>query len=69
MVASTADSDEDWGQTRHWLVDTTGTHGFLPIDYPMPVSGEPTALGSGVWSTLSEARDALYVWGPRVLEG
>ncbi|MFE6852820.1 hypothetical protein ACFVDH_18760 [Streptomyces sp. NPDC057674] len=69
LVASTADSDEDWGQTRHWLVDTTGTHGFLPIDYPMPVSGEPTALGSGVWSTLSEAGDVLYVWGPRVLEG
>ncbi|MFB7394723.1 hypothetical protein [Streptomyces sp. NPDC056191] len=69
LVTSTADSDEDWGQTRHWLVDTTGTHGFLPIDYPMPVSGEPIALGSGVWSTLSEARDVLHVWGPRVLEG
>ncbi|MFF8841066.1 hypothetical protein [Streptomyces sp. NPDC015130] len=63
LVASTTESDEEWGQGRHWVVDTTGTHGFAPIHYPSPVSGEPTALGSGVWSTLSETHDVLHVWG------
>ncbi|MER5967575.1 hypothetical protein [Streptomyces sp. NPDC002057] len=69
LVASTVESDEEWGQGRHWLVDTTGRHGFVPVDYPSPVSGEPTALGGGVWSTLSETRDVLHVWGLPGLEG
>ncbi|MFE6460823.1 hypothetical protein ACFVP0_25625 [Streptomyces cinereoruber] len=63
LVVSTVESDEEWGQGRHWLVDTTGTRGVAPVEYPSPVSCEPTALGSGVWSTLSPARDAVHVWG------
>ncbi|MFG2900091.1 hypothetical protein ACGFZH_23790 [Streptomyces zaomyceticus] len=63
LVASTAESDEEWGHGRHWLVDSTGTRDFVPIDYPSPVAGEPTALGGGVWSTLSRTSDVLHVWG------
>ncbi|MFJ5073678.1 hypothetical protein ACIP8Z_03580 [Streptomyces sp. NPDC088553] len=69
LVVSTAESDEEWGRGRHWLVGTTGARGVVPIDYPSPVGGEPTALGGGVWSTLSETRDVLHVWGPHGLEG
>ncbi|MET7754689.1 hypothetical protein ABZT27_08240 [Streptomyces sp. NPDC005389] len=69
LVVSTAESDEEWGQGRHWLVDTAGARGFVPIDYPSPVSCQPTAWGGGVWSTLSETRDVLHVWGLDAPEG
>ncbi|MFF8379360.1 hypothetical protein ACF07V_24895 [Streptomyces sp. NPDC015661] len=62
LVVSTAESDDEWGEARHWLIDTTGTHGLLPITYPSPPSGLPTALGNGAWATASESGDALHVW-------
>ncbi|MFI6645674.1 hypothetical protein [Streptomyces sp. NPDC050504] len=61
LIVSTTECDEEWGQERHWLVDT-GTGGFVRVDYPAPVSCEPTALGGNAWSTLSPDRDALHVW-------
>ncbi|WP_432008324.1 hypothetical protein [Streptomyces parvus] len=69
LIASTTESDEDCGQYRHWLVDTTAAHGFVAVDYPSPVSCEPTALGGGFRSTLSSSRDAVHVWGPGGPEG
>ncbi|ALU92088.1 hypothetical protein WQO_01150 [Streptomyces globisporus C-1027] len=69
LIASTTESDEDCGQYRHWLVDTTAAHGFVPVDYPSPVSCEPTALGGGLWSTLSPSRDVVHVWSPDGPEG
>ncbi|MFF2013221.1 hypothetical protein ACFVWY_29710 [Streptomyces sp. NPDC058195] len=62
LLVSTTESDDEWGQGRHWLVDTTGPGGFVPVDYPLPVSCEPTALGGGAWTTLSPGRDVLHVW-------
>ncbi|XCM33923.1 hypothetical protein ABXI76_35590 [Streptomyces parvus] len=64
LIASTTESDEDCGQYRHWLVDTTAARHFVPVDYPSPVSCEPTALGGGFWSTLSPSRDVVHVWSP-----
>ncbi|MGW1013499.1 hypothetical protein ACWD4X_26095 [Streptomyces termitum] len=69
LIASTTESDDEWGPGRHWLVDTTGTCGLVPVDYPAPVSGVPTALGGGVWSTPSPDRDALHVWSLDTPEG
>ncbi|WP_141292697.1 hypothetical protein [Streptomyces gardneri] len=69
LVASTAESDDEWGQGRHWLIDTAGAAGFVPITYPSPVSCEPTALGNGTWSTVSESRDVLHVWGVHLPNG
>ncbi|MEU0401307.1 hypothetical protein ABZ318_13850 [Streptomyces sp. NPDC006197] len=62
LVVSTVESDDEWGEVRHWLLDTTGTHGLRPIGYPSPPSGQPTALGCGAWATTSESGDALHVW-------
>ncbi|MFH9497979.1 hypothetical protein ACH4L9_21320 [Streptomyces globisporus] len=70
LIASTTESDEDCGQYRHWLIDTTApAHGFVPVDYPSPVSCEPTALGGGFWSTSSPSRDVVHVWSPDGPEG
>ncbi|WP_097985359.1 hypothetical protein [Streptomyces sp. f150] len=69
LIASTTESDEDYGPYRHWLVDTTTAHGFVPVDYPSPVSCEPTALGGGFWSTLSPSRDVVHVWSADGPEG
>ncbi|MCX4970572.1 hypothetical protein OHA98_38660 [Streptomyces sp. NBC_00654] len=68
LVVSTVESDEEWGRSRHWLVGTTGSHGIAPVAYPSPVDSQPAALGNGAWSTLSESRDALYVWTPQTSE-
>ncbi|MCX5394995.1 hypothetical protein [Streptomyces sp. NBC_00094] len=68
LVVSTAESDDQWGQGRHWLIDIAGSFGFVPIAYPSPVSCEPTALGNGAWSTVSESRDVLHVWDVRTPE-
>ncbi|GAA1530755.1 hypothetical protein GCM10009730_45040 [Streptomyces albidochromogenes] len=62
LLVSTVESDEEWGQSRHWLVDSSGTGGLVPVAYPTPVSCQPTALGNGTWSTLSGSHDALHVW-------
>ncbi|MFF8506833.1 hypothetical protein ACF064_01975 [Streptomyces sp. NPDC015492] len=62
LVASTAECDEEWGLGRHWLVAATDARAVVPITYPSRVTAEPTALGGGVWSTPSEARDVLHVW-------
>ncbi|WP_225799101.1 hypothetical protein [Streptomyces sp. NK15101] len=62
LVVSTVESDDEWGEGRHWLLDTTGRHGLRPIAYPSPPSGPPAALGDGAWATASEAGDAVHVW-------
>ncbi|MBB4985078.1 MULTISPECIES: hypothetical protein [Streptomyces] len=62
LVVSTVECDDEWGEVRHWLLDTTGTHGLRQIAYPSPPSGQPTALGNGAWATASESGDALHVW-------
>ncbi|MEV5675760.1 hypothetical protein [Streptomyces sp. NPDC052179] len=62
LIVSTAESDEEWGRGRHWLVDTMATRGLVQVTYPSPVSWQPTALGNGAWWTPSESRDALQVW-------
>ncbi|MFC9793848.1 hypothetical protein ACFVJI_14500 [Streptomyces sp. NPDC127584] len=62
LVASTTECDEEWGRGRHWLVAAAGAPAVVPITYPSQVTGLPTALRGGVWSTTSDARDVLHVW-------
>ncbi|MEV6028541.1 hypothetical protein [Streptomyces sp. NPDC052036] len=62
MIGSTVESDEKWGEGRHWLVDASGTRGLVQITYPSPVTCPPTALGDGTWFTPSASRDAVQVW-------
>ncbi|MER5206234.1 hypothetical protein [Streptomyces sp. NPDC002825] len=62
LVVSTAESDDEWGEARHWLLDTTTPDDLHPITYPAPPGTRPTALGNGVWATLSESGEALHAW-------
>jgi hypothetical protein len=60
VIAGTAESDEEWGEGRHWLLRTTGTREPEQLRYPFPVSGIPTALGDGTWYTVEG--DDVHVW-------
>ncbi|MFJ3642641.1 hypothetical protein ACIPRD_23160 [Streptomyces sp. NPDC090108] len=64
LICSTVESDEEWGEGRHWIVATTGGAGAPAlVEYPVPVGTRgPTALGDGRWWTLSDAGDELLVW-------
>ncbi|MGW1065722.1 hypothetical protein ACWD4F_14555 [Streptomyces aureus] len=62
VVVGTAESDEEFGAGRHWLVDTTLMRQAEPLVHPFEVSGPPRALGDGTWYTLSETENALHLW-------
>ncbi|MFD3585919.1 hypothetical protein [Streptomyces sp. NPDC058683] len=63
LIASTTESDEEWGAGRHWLLDTTTAAPPTEVTYPLPVGTRPPeGLGDGSWTTPSETGDALYVW-------
>ncbi|MFD9122790.1 hypothetical protein ACFU6M_19580 [Streptomyces bottropensis] len=61
-IVGTVESDEEYGEGRHWLVDLSLMGLGDRIAYPEPVSGPPRALGDGTWYTVSEAGDTLRVW-------
>ncbi|MFI9806503.1 hypothetical protein ACIHEJ_19465 [Streptomyces sp. NPDC052301] len=64
LIGSTVEGDEEWGEGRHWIIDTAGARTPVEVGYPVPVGTRPpTALGDGLWMTASESGDALYVWG------
>lgn len=64
VICSTDESDWRRGNEgrRHWLIDNTGSRPATQVIYPSPVSNRPTAIGDGIWSTTSEAGDALNIW-------
>ncbi|WP_037627848.1 hypothetical protein [Streptomyces aureus] len=62
VVVGTAESDEEFGAGRHWLVDTTLMQQAEPLVHPFEVSGPPRALGDGTWYTLSATENALHLW-------
>ncbi|MEU0008406.1 hypothetical protein ABZ079_30180 [Streptomyces sp. NPDC006314] len=64
LIGSTVESDEEWGEGRHWIIGTSVPGTPVEVAYPVPVGTRPpTALGDGVWVTPSESGEALYVWG------
>ncbi|MFE5190372.1 hypothetical protein [Streptomyces sp. NPDC056628] len=62
LVVGTAESDEEFGPGRHWLVDPASMRLLDRLAYPVEVSGPPRALGDGTWYTVSAAGGALLVW-------
>ncbi len=61
-VVGTAESDEEFGAGRHWLIDLTGMSVAGQLTYPFPVAGLPRALGDGTWYTASQTENAIHVW-------
>ncbi|MEU1623328.1 hypothetical protein ABZ479_39305 [Streptomyces sp. NPDC005722] len=62
VITSTVESDEEWGEGRHWLTDTSGARAPRHVTYPVPVTGLPTALGDGTWCTTADDGATLRVW-------
>ncbi|RZB13413.1 hypothetical protein StrepF001_44310 [Streptomyces sp. F001] len=60
VITGTVESDEEWGEGRHWLIGTSPTRSPEPVAYPLPVSGTPTGLGDGTWYTV--AGSEVHVW-------
>lgn len=46
----------------HWLIDPHTMTARGRIDYPITVSGSPTAAGEGAWATVSEDGGTLHLW-------
>jgi hypothetical protein len=61
-IFGTGESDEEYGEGRHWLIDLPRMRLSGQVTYPDPVSGPPRALGDGTWYTVSETGDTLRVW-------
>ncbi|MBV6699747.1 hypothetical protein KV557_22040 [Kitasatospora aureofaciens] len=62
VVTATAESDEEWGLARHWLVAAEPLRLLGEIRYPFPVRGYPYTLGDGTWATVGEGGDTVHVW-------
>lgn len=61
-IAGTAESDEEYGEGRHWLVDLARMRLGDQVVYPEPVSGPPRALGDGTWYTVSKTGHTVRLW-------
>ncbi|MEH0935839.1 hypothetical protein [Micromonospora psammae] len=60
VIASTR---RRYGHPRHWLIDTARGEVLGQVEYPMPVSEDPMALGDGTWLTSGEKdRFGLLLW-------
>ena len=62
VIAGTSESDMEYGQPRHWLIEAQQGKILGQVEYPMPVSGTPTALGDGTWLTCGEDPFQLLLW-------
>jgi hypothetical protein len=63
LICSTVEGDEEWGEGRHWVIDTSGARTPVEVSYPLPVGTQAgIALGDGLWCTASESGDGLLVW-------
>ncbi|MFJ4322092.1 hypothetical protein ACIP3A_03085 [Streptomyces tricolor] len=64
LIGSTVESEEDWGEGRHWIIDTAGARTPEEITYPAPAGSRPpvAALGDGGWVTADDSGAALSVW-------
>ncbi|WP_371617196.1 hypothetical protein [Streptomyces sp. NBC_00454] len=52
-LAGTTESDEEYGDVRHWLLDAHTLTVTGQIAHPLPPSGAPNALGEGTSTTSS----------------
>jgi hypothetical protein len=62
VITAVVESDEEWGEGRHWLTDTSQVRAPQQIIYPFLVTGLPTALGDGTWYTTADTGSTLHVW-------
>ncbi|MFE2284709.1 hypothetical protein ACFXDJ_11095 [Streptomyces sp. NPDC059443] len=63
LIAGTAESDEEYGDVRHWLLDAHTLTVTGRIAYPFPPAGAPNALGDGTWTTSSPGNTAsVHLW-------
>lgn len=67
VIGSTEECDAEWGDGRHWLIDTESTHPLAQVLYPAAVSTRPIPLGDGAWYTPSDSGAVLYVWTQHAL--
>jgi hypothetical protein len=58
VIAST----KDYRQPQHWLIETAQGNVVGQVEYPMPVSQAPMALGDGTWLTCGEDPFQLLLW-------
>lgn len=65
LIAGTAESDEEYGEVRHWLLDGHTLTVTGRIAYPFPPSGAPNALGDGTWTTITSSPGtaaSVHLW-------
>lgn len=63
VIASAAEDDEEeYGAQWHWLVDATQGEVLGRVEYPLPVSESPMALGDGTWLTCGDEPFQLLLW-------
>lgn len=62
VIASADENDEEYGRPRHWLIDASQGDVLGQVEYPMPISESPMALGDGTWLTCGEDPFQLLLW-------
>ncbi|MCO1598544.1 hypothetical protein M8C17_25685 [Micromonospora sp. RHAY321] len=62
VIASAEENDEEYGRPQHWLIDAAQGEVLGQVEYPMPVSESPMALGDGTWLTCGEDPFQLLLW-------
>ncbi|MFF3616531.1 hypothetical protein [Streptomyces sp. NPDC002580] len=63
VIASTAESDEDPDQARHWMLDARTLRIRGAISYPTgPVDSPVRPLGDGTWLTYDSGSGTLDRW-------
>ncbi|MFH8800590.1 hypothetical protein ACH4F6_13480 [Streptomyces sp. NPDC017936] len=62
VIGGTAESDEEFGEGRHWLLTTTGRRAPERVTYPFAVTSAPEALGDGTWYTYDEDHRTIRIW-------
>ncbi|WP_069462066.1 hypothetical protein [Actinacidiphila rubida] len=62
VIAGTVESDEEWGEGRHWLIDVSLERAPVQVEYPFTVTSPPFAIGEGSWYTFADAGRTLHAW-------
>ncbi|MBQ0905661.1 hypothetical protein [Micromonospora sp. U21] len=62
VIARADENDEEYGRPQHWLIDVARGDVLGRVEYPMPISESPMALGDGTWLTCGEDPFQLLLW-------
>ncbi|MEV0899248.1 hypothetical protein [Actinoplanes sp. NPDC049802] len=62
VIAGTTESDLEFGDSRHWLIDTRDMSLLAEASYPLPIDGPPRPAGDGTWYTVSWDGTAVLLW-------